>query len=219
MVRRSRSATAVAAAVLCAAAMAACTGEQPQPAPSASPPALSAQKLPGVGDVPGMVRSGDFLVMPGSGLPCSSAQSQISAMESAAKRPPASAAVRLSNPDRGREVIVGVWTYTGSNGSGAPEKQLDALARLLPGCTFDSRVAGRPVKAAVDVPAVTGAPDGTRVFRVTDRGAAGVLRQAVIVYITRPGSLLAMEDTRVGPAFPVDETVKLAAAALAKAGV
>jgi hypothetical protein len=40
--------------------------------------------------------------------------------------------------------------------------------------------------------------------------------QIVLVYITRPGSLLAVEDLRTGPAFPVSETVTVAAAALAK---
>jgi hypothetical protein len=86
----------------------------------------------------------------------------------------------------------------------------------MPACTFDDKIGGRPVTVTVDAPAVTGAPEGTRVFRVTNRGATGVVRQTVIVYITRPGSLLAVQDTRQGPAFPVEDTVALAAAALAR---
>jgi hypothetical protein len=205
-----------AVAALCAVAMAACTGKEPRPAPSEPPPALSAQKLPAIGDVPGMVRAGDFLVMPGTGVACSSVQSRISAMEFSAKHPPSTAAVRLSNDDRSRQVIVGVWTYARNNSSGAPQKQLDELAEVMPTCTFDDKIGGRPATVTVDAPPVTGAPEGTRVFRTTSRGTSGVLQQAVIVYIPRPGSLLAVQDLRKGPAFPVEETVKVAEAALAK---
>lgn len=216
MIRRSRAAAVAAVSVLCAAAMAACTGGEPHPTPSEAPPALSAARLPGIGDVPGMVRANDYLVMPGAGVTCPSVQSGISALEAAAKSPPDTAAVALSNDDSSRKITVGVWTYARNNVSGAPEKQLDQLDELMPECTFDDKIGGRPVTVTVDAPAVTGAPEGTRVFRVTNRGATGVVRQTVIVYITRPGSLLAVQDTRQGPAFPVEDTVALAAAALAR---
>jgi hypothetical protein len=205
-----------AVAVLCVAAMTACTGDKPRPAPAEPPPALSAQKLPAVGDVPGMVRVSDFLVMPGSGVLCDSVAARISALERAAKAPPATDAVALSNTDRSRRVVVGVWTYPRNDATGAPAKQLAELDQLMPACTFGDKIGGRPVKVTVDAPVVTGAPEGTRVFRVTSRSNSRVVMQIVLVYITRPGSLLAVEDLRTGPAFPVSETVTVAAAALAK---
>jgi hypothetical protein len=66
------------------------------------------------------------------------------------------------------------------------------------------------------VPVVTGEPEGTRVFPATTRSRWRVVQRVVCVYITRPGSLLAVEDLRTGPASPVSETPTFAAAALAK---
>jgi hypothetical protein len=86
----------------------------------------------------------------------------------------------------------------------------------MPACTFGDKIGGRPAKVTVDAPVVTGAPEGTRVFRETTRSSSRVVEQVVLVYITRPGSVLAVEDLRTGPAFPVSETVTFAAAALAK---
>jgi hypothetical protein len=72
-------------------------------------------------------------------------------------------------------VVVGVWTYPRNDATGAPAKQLAELDQLMPACTVEGKIRGRPVKVTIDALVVTGTPEGTRVFRTITRSSTRVV--------------------------------------------
>jgi hypothetical protein len=218
-----RAVRGLSAAVLVLGLLAACSERESPPGQVAEPPPLSAERLLVPAEVPGTTIAKRFVVMAGVGLQCPAALEPLRVLQLSLKPRPAYDAVSLTTADERRIVDVGVWNYSPTEASGAPRKQIGQLTRAFDGCTYTTWVTEGSGTAATErsgtavVESVRVPLDDAVAFRCTARAGSRVIMQIVIVYVIRGSSLLAVQERRIGPAFPVEETVTVTKRALAKA--